>query len=136
MEGASAESASERKKWASVVVSRFGARAFAHNIVNTPARSPPPPPLPPAQPSLDKLTASIAARGAQIDAARAAVNAVTDGIFGEFCASHGLGSVRDYEVAVVERGEADAKLKRTLTDTLTKIRMKLEYTRGCVRLPS
>lgn len=84
------------------------------------------------QPALDKLTASLAARGAQIDAARASVNAVTDGIFAEFCANHGLSSVRDYEVAVVERGEADAKLKRTLTDTLTKLSMKLDYTRGCV----
>jgi hypothetical protein len=40
----------------------------------------------------------------------------------------GLGSIRDFEVAVVARQEADAKARRELTDALSKLRAKLEYT--------
>lgn len=113
-----------------------------------------------ATPELDALSATIAARATEIATARAKIDAVADTVFGSFCAANGLSTIRDYEVrgidatrctcpdgaatrslhtvspprvlqvAVIERGEADAKAKRLLTDSLTKLTMKLEYTRG------
>ena len=84
-----------------------------------------------ARGELAATTARLAGRAAQLAALEAQVDGVADAVFGSFRARLGItGSLRDWETAVVARQEAQMQARRALTEGLTKLRAKADFTRS------
>lgn len=78
---------------------------------------------------LATLTGRMQARAGTMGALEAKVNGLADAVFGSFCARLGLASIRDFETSVVAKADAEMKARRAVTEALTKLRTKLDYTR-------
>ncbi|CAE7425338.1 Smc1a, partial [Symbiodinium sp. KB8] len=78
-------------------------------------------------PKVEALTAAVAARQERLDTLHSQVHSAEDEVFADFCAKHGLGSIREYETTVVAAAAARSQELEGLQDAHSKLVSKRDF---------